>query len=79
MMMQNDKKNIAEFERIYLSFYPRLKRFAQQYLIREEDVENIVHDIFSELWEKKMEFSSFVNFSVKLRLLRLCLLLLPFF
>lgn len=51
----------VQFEEVYVSHYARMKRFAQQYLIREEDAENIVHDIFVELWEKKIEFSSFVN------------------
>lgn len=59
--MQNDKKNIAEFERIYLSFYPRLKRFAQEYVIREADAENIVQDVFLDLWERGAFVSNYVN------------------
>jgi RNA polymerase sigma-70 factor (family 1) len=51
----------AQFEEVYLSFYSRMKRFAQQYVIREEDAENIVQDVFFELWEKQLEFDSFVN------------------
>ncbi len=61
--MQSSSGYKAQFEEVYVSNYARMKRFAQQYLIHEEDAENIVHDIFSELWEKKMEFSSFVNFN----------------
>lgn len=51
----------TQFEEVYLSFYSRMKRFVQQYVIREEDAENIVQDIFFELWEKQLEFTSFVN------------------
>ena len=51
----------AQFEEVYLSFYSRMKRFAQQYVICEEDAENIVQDIFFELWEKQPDFNSFVN------------------
>lgn len=51
----------AQFEEVYLSFYSRMKRFALQYVIREEDAENIVQDIFFELWEKQLAFTSFVN------------------
>lgn len=51
----------AQFEEVYLSFYSRMKRFARQYVIHEEDAENIVQDIFFELWEKQLEFTSFVN------------------
>lgn len=46
---------------MYVSSYSRMKRFAQEYVVREEDAENIVQDIFSELWEKQLEFTSFVN------------------
>ncbi|MEN6323654.1 MAG: RNA polymerase sigma-70 factor [Proteiniphilum sp.] len=59
--MQTSSGYKAQFEEVYINYYALMKRFAQQYLIREEDAENIVHDIFSELWEKKMEFSSSVN------------------
>ncbi len=53
----------AQFEEVYLSYYSRMKRFAQHYVIREEDAENIVQDIFFELWEKQLEFASLVNLS----------------
>lgn len=48
---------------MYISYYARMKRFAQQYVIREEDAENIVQDIFFEFWEKQLNFSTFVNLS----------------
>lgn len=60
-MMQNDKNTIAEFEEIYLSFYPRLKRFAQEYVISEADAENIVQDVFLDLWERRAFVSSSIN------------------
>lgn len=50
-----------QFKEVYISYYARLKRFARQYVAREEDAENIVQDIFFELWEKQLEFSSFIN------------------
>ncbi len=50
-----------QFKEVYISYYARLKRFARQYVVREEDAENIVQDIFFELWEKQLDFSSFVN------------------
>ena len=30
-----------------------MKCFAQEYVLSEEDAENIVQDVFTELWEKK--------------------------
>lgn len=59
--MQASPTYKAQFEEVYLSFYSRMKRFARQYVIREEDAENIVHDIFLELWEKQLDFTSLVN------------------
>ena len=59
--MQNRPEYKAQFKEAYITYYSRMKRFAQEYVIREEDAENIVHDIFTELWEKKQEFISHIN------------------
>lgn len=50
-----------QFKEVYVSYYSRMKRFAQQYVMWEEDAENIVQDIFFELWEQQLEFSSLTN------------------
>lgn len=60
-LVQSTPKYEIQFAEAYISYYSRMKRFAQEYVIREEDAENIVHDIFTELWEKKLEFSSHIN------------------
>ncbi len=59
--MQPASEYKVQFEEAYISYYSRMKRFAREYVIREEDAENIVHDIFTELWEKKLEFISHIN------------------
>ncbi len=59
--MQASTEYKIQFEETYVSYYARMKRFARQYIIREEDAENIVQDIFFDLWKKQLEFSSFVN------------------
>ncbi len=41
------------FEEIYVSYFSRMKYFALEYVLSEEDAENIVQDVFTELWEKK--------------------------
>lgn len=38
-----------------------MKRFAQEYVIHEEDAENIVQDVFMELWENKVAIPSHTN------------------
>lgn len=50
-----------QFKEVYVSSYSRMKRFAQQYVIQEEDAENIVQDIFYEIWEKQLDLASFTN------------------
>lgn len=51
------------FEDIYIGFYSRMNRFAQSYVIYEEDAENIVQDIFIDIWEKKIDLSAISNVS----------------
>ena len=47
--------NERTFEEIYLSYFPRLLRFAREYVAVEEDAENIVQDVFLTLWERRDE------------------------
>jgi RNA polymerase sigma-70 factor (ECF subfamily) len=54
--MENIDKSF-DFEEIYLSWFQKLKRFAKEYIISEADAENIVQDVFIELWEKKLFFA----------------------
>ena len=42
-----------EFSKLYLSFYPKLVRFATVFVVYEEDAENIIQDLFLGLWESK--------------------------
>ncbi len=51
------------FEDIYIAYYSRMKRFAQSYVIYEEEAENIVQDIFIDIWEKRIDLSSISNIS----------------
>lgn len=42
-----------EFERVYVRYYGRMKRFAREYVVSEEDAENILQDVFTDFWEKR--------------------------
>lgn len=55
--MSAQQKEDRLFENIYLSYFPKMKRFAQEYVISEQDAENIVQDMFAELWEKREMFT----------------------
>ncbi len=59
--MTNTTKNKIEFENIYVAHYSRMKRFAQEYVIREEDAENIVQDVFLDLWEQNFLLLTHTN------------------
>lgn len=49
------------FEDIYVRYYTRLKRFAQEYVVSEDDAENILQDVFLDFWEKREVLLSHVN------------------
>lgn len=41
------------FSELYLTYYSKLVRFAKEFVIQEEDAENITQDVFIILWEKR--------------------------
>ena len=45
------------FSELYLIYYPKLVRFAKEFVMSEEDAENITQDVFTDLWEKKPSHS----------------------
>ena len=49
------------FEELYLLHYAKMLRFAKQYLLVAEDAENVVQDVYSDLWEHWHELSSHPN------------------
>lgn len=49
------------FEDIYLSYFSKMKHFAKEYVISEEDAENIVQDVFVELWENRKMLNMHIN------------------
>ena len=60
--MLAEKKILSDnFEEIYISYFSRMKYFALEYLLSEEDAENIVQDVFTELWEKREILTYNVN------------------
>ena len=42
-----------DFNQVYLAHYSKMKRFAIAYVLLEEDAENIVQDVFLQLWENR--------------------------
>ena len=40
------------FSGIYVRYFPKLLRFSQFYVLSEEEAENIVQDIFADVWSR---------------------------
>lgn len=57
----NESRENIVFEDIYLSYFSKMKYFAKEYVISDEDAENIVQDVFMELWEKKEMLTMHLN------------------
>ena len=49
------------FEEIYLKYFPRLLRFAQEYVPTKEDAENIIQDVFMTLWERRNDLKIHIS------------------
>lgn len=54
-------KTSRDFEEIYVTYFSRMKYFALEYVMDEAEAENIVQDIFTELWEKQSVLSYHLN------------------
>lgn len=55
MAMENSS-NITKdsgFSRIYIVYFPKMVRFAREYVISEEEAQNVVQDMFLYLWERR--------------------------
>lgn len=49
------------FSDIYVEYYSKLKRFAFGFVNDEPDAENLVHDVFLDLWNRQEEFDRINN------------------
>ena len=49
------------FSELYLIYYPKLVRFAKEFVMSEEEAENIKQDVFTDLWEKRESMNYIEN------------------
>lgn len=54
------------FTELYLTYYPKLVRFAKEFVIFEEDAENITQDVFADLWERQNSIDAIENINAYL-------------
>ena len=73
-MIRNDKQlfhllltgDEASFKVVYQHFYPRLYYFVLEYLPHHEVAEDVVHDTFLTLWQKRADLQADSNLSAYL-------------
>ena len=52
-----------DFDRLFLTYYSRLRRFVLDFSLSDSDAEDIVQDIFSKLWKNWDEVKTKTNLS----------------
>ncbi|MDR1813471.1 MAG: RNA polymerase sigma-70 factor [Tannerella sp.] len=55
------KSNDKIFEEMYVKYFPKMVRFATEYLMSKHDAENVVQDLFVDLWVRHRETLVQVN------------------
>ena len=52
---------MKDFSEIYIEYYPKLLRFACDFVSSREDAENLLHDAFIDLWKINEHISEINN------------------
>lgn len=60
-MKKIEIKDHTEFSRIYTLYFPKMVRFAKEYVISEEEAQSIVQDLFLYLWERRDTLGAISN------------------
>lgn len=50
-----------DFENFYITWYSRVKYFARDYVLSDEEAENIAQDVFWEFYQKREELGFHIN------------------
>lgn len=50
-----------EFENFYITWYSRVKHFARDYVLSEEEAENITQDVFLDFYQKRDSLDFHIN------------------
>lgn len=59
--MDRNHQLTVSFKAMYVSYYARMKRFAEAYIMSGADAENIVQDVFLDLWERQDVLEGHIN------------------
>ncbi|MEE4287340.1 MAG: RNA polymerase sigma-70 factor [Mariniphaga sp.] len=58
---KNNKKKLKRFEEIFLLFYPRLRKYAFNLLNNQNEAEDLVQDVFFQVWQNIHELDDEKN------------------
>lgn len=58
---QNIKDGISSFEELFRLYYPRMHRYCMHFLHDEEEANDLVQDIFVQLWDEKEKLDESKN------------------
>ena len=50
-----------DFENFYITWYSRVKHFARDYVLSEEEAENITQDVFLDFYQKRDSLDFHIN------------------
>lgn len=50
-----------DFENFYITWYSRVKHFAREYVLSEEEAENITQDVFLDFYQKRDSLDFHIN------------------
>ncbi len=62
LLEQFKKGDRSAFGHIYMEYSPKVYRFARRYMTNDNDVEEIVQDVFVRLWEARQSVNPALNF-----------------
>lgn len=54
-------KNITSFEELFRFYYPRMRRYAIHFLQDEEEANDLIQDVFLQLWDQREDLQEDKN------------------
>ena len=60
-MEKQSSTETRTFTSVYMTYFPKLVRFAREYVMSSEDAENIIQDVFLHLWEQREVLDELTN------------------
>lgn len=50
---KDSREDISSFEELFRSYYPQMKRYTLHFIPNEEEANDLVQDVFLQLWSKR--------------------------